>query len=321
MERDASGRILSYFGTPDSVNSGPIATRLTNAQAELVTTINSASDHQSEFHQLVFRLEGAPGTTETVTYNGFGGFDHTAWWQEDTAGTVLASDDFVLTQDSEGVGEQISIPVTYPSDGLVYLYASVFDASSNWGKPRLDDYECPEADLVTVKTLASGNATPDIGDTVTFDITITNNGPSDALNTTLTDLLPAGLTATANNGTVSAGVYDAATGIWTIPSLANGATATLTLEGTADLAAAGTTITNITTAATSDIPDSDTAGDTLEASVEVLDASPAMTLTKTASNDTDVTVGEVITYTYVVENTGNVNICLLYTSPSPRDRG
>ena len=103
-------------------------------------------------------------------------------------------------------------------------------------------------------------------------------------------------------------MYDAATGIWTIPSLANGATATLTLEGTADLAAAGTTITNITTAATSDIPDSDTAGDTLEASVEVLDASPAMTLTKTASNDTDVQVGDVITYTYVVENTGNVEM-------------
>ena len=166
----------------------------------------------------------------------------------------------------------------------------------------------PTADLETVKTLSSGNSVANIGETVSFDIVVTNNGPEDTTNVSLTDLLPANLTATANNGTVSAGTYNAVSGAWTIPSLANGATATLTLEGTADLAAAGTTITNITTAATSDIPDSDTTGDALEASVDVLEASPALTLTKTASNDTDVQVGDVITYTYVVENTGNVEM-------------
>ena len=40
----------------------------------------------------------------------------------------------------------------------------------------------PAADLVTVKTLASGDATPDEGDTVTFDITVTNSGPDGATN-------------------------------------------------------------------------------------------------------------------------------------------
>ena len=54
-------------------------------------------------------------------------------------------------------------------------------------------------DLVTVKTLVGGNNTPDEGDTVTFDITVTNNGPLTATNVDLTDLLPAGLTATAIN--------------------------------------------------------------------------------------------------------------------------
>ena len=72
------------------------------------------------------------------------------------------------------------------------------------------------ANLVTVKTLASGNSTPAEGDTVTFQIVVDNNGAAQATNVSLTDLLPAGLTATANNGVASQGSYDAVTGVWTI---------------------------------------------------------------------------------------------------------
>ena len=307
LTRDSSGRIISYLGVPDEIGSGSIPDFATT---NLIATPTTTPDHRSEFHQVVYRLEGAAGSSETITLEMQNAAEHTAYWIEDTSGAVLSAADFVLTRPvaNSGVGPDVSIPITYPADEIVYLYVSIYDSTVNHGRPRIRDYTCPEADLVTEKTLASADATPDIGDTVAFDIAITNNGPSDAINTTLTDLLPAGLTATANNGTVSDGAYDAGTGNWTIPSLANGATATLTLEGTADLAAAGTTITNITTAATSDIPDSDTTGDALEASVDVLEASPALTLTKTASNDTDVQVGDVITYTYVVENTGNVEM-------------
>ena len=77
------------------------------------------------------------------------------------------------------------------------------------------------ASLVTVKTLASGDSTPLEGDTVTFLIEVDNNGAAQATNVSLTDLLPAGLTATANNGVASQGSYDAATGIWTIGTLGN----------------------------------------------------------------------------------------------------
>ena len=52
------------------------------------------------------------------------------------------------------------------------------------------------ADLVTVKTLTSGNSTPDEGATVTFQIVVTNNGVAQATGVSLTDLLPTGLTAT-----------------------------------------------------------------------------------------------------------------------------
>ena len=146
-----------------------------------------------------------------------------------------------------------------------------------------------DADLVTVKTLASGDSTPAEGDTVTFQIEVTNNGTAQATNVSLMDFLPAGLTATAANGTFSQGSYDAATGIFTIGTINAGSSATLTLEGTVDVGQGGNMITNTTTAATGDQPDPSTAGDDLEEEV-------------------------------VVENIADlVTVCLLYTSPSPRD--
>ena len=128
-----------------------------------------------------------------------------------------------------------------------------------------------DADLVTVKTLASGDSEPAEGDIVTFEIEVTNDGSAQATNVSLTDFLPPGLTATGVNGLVSQGTYDAATGLFEIGTLNVGESATLILQGTVDVGQGGNTITNTTTAAMGDQDDPST--------------------------------------------------CLLYTSPSPRDRG
>ena len=88
------------------------------------------------------------------------------------------------------------------------------------------------ANLVTVKTLASGNATPTVGDTVTFQIVVSNNGAAQATNVTLNDSLPTGISFTGS--TVSQGNYNDATGLFTIGTLNVGQTATLTLSGTVD---------------------------------------------------------------------------------------
>ena len=88
------------------------------------------------------------------------------------------------------------------------------------------------ADLVTVKTLASGDTTPAEGDSVTFQIDVTNNGAAQATNVSLTDLLPPGITYT--NATGSQGTYDPATGLWTIGTLNVGDVATISLTGTVD---------------------------------------------------------------------------------------
>ena len=68
------------------------------------------------------------------------------------------------------------------------------------------------ADLVTVKTLASGDVNPAEGDTVTFDITVRNDGGAQATNVSLTDSLPAGITFTGS-ATTPGTTYDQATGL------------------------------------------------------------------------------------------------------------
>ena len=63
----------------------------------------------------------------------------------------------------------------------------------------------------------------------TFTVTVTNNGPAVASAITVLDTLD----PTAfmfQNATTSQGTYNAATGVWTIPSLALRATATLTIN-------------------------------------------------------------------------------------------
>ena len=173
--------------------------------------------------------------------------------------------------------------------------------------------------LITVKTLASGDATPDEGDTVTFDITVTNAGPIGATNVSLTDLLPAGLTPTALNGGITQGSYDAATGVFTIGDIPVGGTATLTLEGTVDAGQGGNTITNITTAATGDQVDPSTVGDDLEEAVDVNNEANLVTVKTLASGDSTPAEGDTVTFQIEVTNNGGAqatNVSLTDSLPA-----
>ncbi|MFV0644407.1 MAG: DUF11 domain-containing protein [Sphingomonadaceae bacterium] len=168
---------------------------------------------------------------------------------------------------------------------------------------------CRDAALRTVKTLTSADATPDEGDTVTFGITVTNSGPSTATNVTMTDLLPAGLTATAGNGVPTLGAYTAGTGLWTIPSLTNGQSATLTMQGTVDTGRAGQTITNlIPSAALGDQRDTSTTGDDLSESVTVSVPQLAVSKTSAIYNSSFFLPQNDVLYAINVKNTGGGSV-------------
>ncbi len=168
------------------------------------------------------------------------------------------------------------------------------------------------SDLKTVKTLTSASATPVAGEIVTYDISVTNDGPSVATGASLTDLIPAELTPTALNGSVSQGIYDTASGLWSIGSLGVGDTATLTIEGTVNGDNGGQTITNITSAASGDQPDPSTTGDDLSETVTVTpsaDLSVSKTNTPGQNGEIDladdgVIKGATTSYSLVVTNNG-----------------
>lgn len=131
------------------------------------------------------------------------------------------------------------------------------------------------ADLVTVQSLASGDATPLEGETVVFDITVSNNGPGTATNAQLTDLLPAGLTYDSYGATQ--GLYDPVTGIWAIDDMVSSSVATLTLAATVNAGQTGNEITNSASAAESDLFDPTVAGDSLDVTVSIATLSTPVT--------------------------------------------
>jgi uncharacterized repeat protein (TIGR01451 family) len=88
----------------------------------------------------------------------------------------------------------------------------------------------PEVDISLTKTASPTNVVS--GDTVTYTLTVSNAGPDTATGIEVTDQLPAGVTYISD--TPSQGSYNNSNGIWAVGDLANGASATLMIEVTAD---------------------------------------------------------------------------------------
>ena len=86
----------------------------------------------------------------------------------------------------------------------------------------------PGADLALTKTV--NNPTPNVGDTITFTVTLTNAGPVTATSVEVSDLLPAGLSFVFANP--SQGSYDPASGLWDVGSVSAGASQTLLVGAT-----------------------------------------------------------------------------------------
>jgi uncharacterized repeat protein (TIGR01451 family) len=161
-------------------------------------------------------------------------------------------------------------------------------------------------DLSVTKTRTPAIASP--GSSQQYTIVATNNGPSDAPNVTLTDVLPAPLRFTS---LVSPGGWSCATpapatnGTITcsIPSLVAGNVSTFTLNVVIDPAtAAGTAINNTATVGSS-APDSNNANNSATSSA-VVGTPPNVTASKSFNGVRS--EGGVVIYTIVLTNSGTL---------------
>jgi uncharacterized repeat protein (TIGR01451 family) len=166
-----------------------------------------------------------------------------------------------------------------------------------------------QTDVAVVKT-----DSPDpvvAGGNLTYSITVSNNGPSDAQSVSLTDAVPTNTTFVSfaqNTGQAfnctSPSAGSTGTVTCSIATLSGGTSATFTMIVNVNAATAGgTTITNTASVSTT-TPDSNSGNDSSTATSTVQQAASAdLVVTKTDSPD-PVNAGSNITYTITVTNNG-----------------
>ena len=158
-----------------------------------------------------------------------------------------------------------------------------------------------QADLSLAKTVSK--TSPNVGENITYTITVSNAGPNTATNVEVKDVLPAGLQFVSSTTLINvAGTLTA-----TIPSIAVNGSASVTFE--AKVLLPGLT-TNAAEVSKADQPDLDSphGNGTANAeddrgSVDINAQQADLSLTKTVSK-TNPNVGENITYTITVSNAG-----------------
>src|SRR5262249_29318058 len=151
-----------------------------------------------------------------------------------------------------------------------------------------------QADLAVSKTVS--NSKPNVGDTITFTVTLTDNGPSDATGAQVTDLLPSGLTLV--NATASQGTYDSGTGVCTVGTVAKGERARPPLRAGVVSPSPRTNTATISAADQFDPVTGNNSGSATE-TPQLAD----LALTKTVSDPTP-NVGDTVTFTVTLTDRG-----------------
>jgi uncharacterized repeat protein (TIGR01451 family) len=134
---------------------------------------------------------------------------------------------------ANGASAQLSFTTTATTTGSLVNTATI--ASSAPNDPNAANNVASvtispqQASNLTVVTKVS-NSTPVVGSTVVFTTTVTNGGPAAATAAQVADLLPSGFAVVSAQA--SSGGYNAASGVWSIGTLANGASSTLVITAT-----------------------------------------------------------------------------------------
>jgi uncharacterized repeat protein (TIGR01451 family) len=159
-----------------------------------------------------------------------------------------------------------------------------------------------QADLSLAKTVTKAN--PQVGENVTFTVTLSNGGPNRATNVAVRDELPSGMTYVSS--TPSTGSYDNLTSVWNVPSIENGTKATLQITAKAVGTAATTNTAEVIASDQRDpdsTPNNNVATEDDQASLTVTPQIADLSLAKTA-NPVRPVANQQVTFTITVTNAG-----------------
>ncbi len=188
---------------------------------------------------------------------------------------------------------------------MVTAQGGVADPNSANNSATDTDTLSPQADLAITKT--DGVTTVNAGGSVTYTITASNAGPSNAPGSTVADTFPASLTGTwtcvgAGGGTCTASGSGNINDTVNLPS---GGSVTYTVNATLSAAATGSLVNTATVSTGGGVTDP-TAGNNSATDTDTITSQADLSITKTDGVTTAVPGGSV-TYTIVASNSGPSN--------------
>ncbi|MEO1645648.1 MAG: DUF11 domain-containing protein, partial [Chloroflexota bacterium] len=217
------------------------------------------------------------------------------------AGGVLTCN---LGMIASGASATVTVAVRVDPDNAAQTMTNEVSVTSEEGNDEDTDETTDiirEIDLAIEKVV--NQEFPVEGDTISYTLTIDNNGPSDATNVVVTDTIPAGITFSRFVPPTLPCVFATGTLTCTFASLAAGDTIEIGIEATVDVGSGGMTINNVGIV-DADEPETDTNNneDDVDITVQAVD----LALTKTVDPATPAE-GDQITYRLTVVNNGPGN--------------
>ncbi|TAI47214.1 PKD domain-containing protein [Flagellimonas allohymeniacidonis] len=162
-----------------------------------------------------------------------------------------------------------------------------------------------QADLSLTKVVVGNNVTPNVGEEISFEITVSNSGPNDATNVQVSDQLPTGFDFVLYSAT--SGIYDETTGIWQVGTVGDGASETLIIDVQVNPSGLYTNTAQVVASDAFDIDSTPSNGDALEDDQDDVVINPVsvvdLSLTKTIDDITP-DVNTNVVFTITVNNAG-----------------
>jgi uncharacterized repeat protein (TIGR01451 family) len=162
------------------------------------------------------------------------------------------------------------------------------------------------ADLAITKSSAPA---PNVGQNVTYTLTVTNNGPNNATGVEVNDFPPLGTTYVSDDG---GGAYDSNSGLWTVGALANGASAILHIVVSVDVSDPLCNLAQITGGAPLDPNPANNQAENCQQSPRTAD----LTINVTRTSAATVNPGGTVNWTVTVKNNGQDPAYALSTNES-----